>query len=157
MRGDPRTPEWTGERSYDQGKAWNVGESKKIMKVGSGELVKKTNPGRKGISFSPYSRETTEKRQVQSGNQVSCATHLDGMVFPRAWRRLQVELSNKHDEGPICLDLTWTWTSWNLSLDQPWLFSFLQLGNHTRFGELTPCSWRRKHCMCWGQRAIPRI
>lgn len=65
--------------------------------------------------------------------------------FPTAWGSLWAELSGKHDEGPrMCLTLTWTWTSWNISLDQPRFFSFLQLGNHTRFGKLVSCSQRRK-------------
>ena len=65
MRRDPWIPEWTGGRSYDQGEVWNAGESKKIINVRSEELLKQTNPDEKGISFLPYSRDTSEKMQVQ--------------------------------------------------------------------------------------------
>ena len=40
-------------------------------------------------------------------------------------------------KGTICLGLTWTGISWAFFLCHPWRFSFLQLGNHTRFGKLT--------------------
>lgn len=110
MRRDPWIPECTGERNYDQGRFWNARESKKIMEVRSGDMVKKTYPDEKGVSSSD-SRETNEERQMQetgnSGNQVSCEFHPNGLSLspqPRAafeWNSLA-----NMNKDPICLTLT---------------------------------------------------
>lgn len=65
-------------------------------------------------------------------------------------------------KGTICLALTCTGMSWAFFLCYPWVFSFLQLGNHPRFGKLISCLWNEKkkkeyECLCWGVRTTPRI